>query len=180
LIGSGHRWYLCIGHGEGKDKPRPLKCNLNPLRKVDVEMVCNENKVCDDAGMAKSRKGKLSSIQVEQPVAVKFKQICDSMPMSPSMARVAAGLVDWFGRQKNVVRMAIVGGVPEGTEHAFADALEALADQYRSRAEAPMDKAVGITPPHSQSSPGPANGSRAVDPPPARRPGMRPTSARAK
>jgi hypothetical protein len=100
---------------------------------VGVQMICNDQIVCEDDGMAKSRKGKLSSIQVDKHVATRFKEICDAMPMSPSMARVAAGLVNWFGEQSNIVRTAVVSGVPDGMEHQFADALEALAETLRRR-----------------------------------------------
>jgi hypothetical protein len=121
-------------------------------------MSCNAKSFCQDAGMAKSRRGKLSSIQVDQPVAARFKEICGEMPMSPSMSRVAAGLVDWFGRQSNVVRMALVGGVPAGLERPVADALEALAAELRGRAKSANaakvpDEGLVIVHPPEQASP---------------------------
>jgi hypothetical protein len=87
-------------------------------------------------------------------------------------------VMEFFARQPEPVQTAMLDAVDAGFEHQYATALEALADDYRRRAEEHHDKAVGITPPQTES--GPANGSRANDPPPARRPGTRPTSARAK
>lgn len=78
------------------------------------------------------RSGKFATIQVDPSVVGEFKEACESMPLSPSMSRVATGLVRWFSAQPEFVKTSVVAGIDSGLNSAYAKLLDELARQVRS------------------------------------------------
>jgi hypothetical protein len=52
----------------------------------------------------------------------------------PSLYAVLSRLALWYVRQKPYVQTAVIGGVDDGMEHVYADALEVLARELRAKA----------------------------------------------
>lgn len=87
------------------------------------------------------RKGKFATIQVDPSVVGEFKDACESMPLSPSMSRVATGLVKWFSNQPQFVKTAVVAGIDSGLNAEYARLLDELAKQVRAE-KRPTDRVV--------------------------------------
>lgn len=70
-----------------------------------------------------------ATIQIDRESHADFVKACASMPQSPPLGRVAAGLVRWFARRSEAVKTAVISGVDEGMERLYAQALRETADE---------------------------------------------------
>lgn len=87
-----------------------------------------------DISIQLERVAKPKTIQVDAESHALFQKSCRAMPQSPPIGRVAAALIRWFSRRGDIVKSAVMSGIDEGMELAYARALRETADEIERRA----------------------------------------------
>jgi hypothetical protein len=108
-----------------------------------------ENNLCSVDGVPKER----MTLAVAGEVHKLFASVCKGRSVGRSMNDTATRIIAWFCRQEPLIQTAIANDVDAGMEHAYADALEALAAELRGRSGAKVpDEGLVIVHPPEQAS----------------------------
>jgi hypothetical protein len=82
-----------------------------------------------------------TTLQVSPATHALFKAACERHPMNLPMTAALNGLLRWFAAQDQPIQTAIIANVDKGMEGAYADALESLAKELRSKAMKSLEAA---------------------------------------
>ncbi len=93
-------------------------------------------------------KEKRPPVQVSLAAHEALKDLAERKPTSPSYFIMVSRLVEWFCKQDDAVRTTIIGGVDQGMEIHYADALRRMAQELRDKTKRPRatNTAEGVQP----------------------------------
>jgi hypothetical protein len=94
-----------------------------------MEAVAKKTKQLENGDEGESR----APVQISRAAHTALLGVRAGKPR-PSLYAVLSRLALWYVRQKPYVQTAVIGGVDDGMEHVYADALELLARELRAKA----------------------------------------------